>query len=49
MKMMITAIVFALYTLGVTAVYAAGCNHSCADGYTYDREAGACVKTTVSS
>ena len=50
MKLAITAIAFALYTIGVTAVYAGGgCHSACADGYTYSNEAGKCVKKTVSS
>lgn len=48
-KTLITAGALALYALGVTAVYAGGCNHSCADGYSYNSEAGKCVKKTVSS
>ena len=50
MKFTITAVAFALYTLGVTAVYAGGgCNSACADGFTYSSEAGKCVKKSVSS
>ena len=49
MKLAITALAFAVYTLGVSAVYAGGCHSACADGYTYSKEAGKCVKTTVDS
>ena len=50
MKLVITAIAFAIYTVGVTAVYAGGgCHSACADGYTYSSETGQCVKSSVSS
>ena len=49
MKLVITAIAFAVYTVGVTAVYAGGCQSSCGDGYTYNADTGQCVKKTVSS
>ena len=49
MRLMILTIAFAVYTVGVSAVYAGGCHSSCADGYTYSKEAGGCVKITVDS
>ena len=49
MKLAITALAFAVYTVGVSAVYAGGCHSSCADGYTYSKDAGKCVKKEVSS
>ena len=49
MKYLITAIAFVLYSAGATLVYAEGCHHACADGYTYNAESGSCVKKTVSS
>lgn len=50
MKLVITAIAFAIYTAGVAVTYAGGgCNSSCAEGYTYSYEAGQCVKSSVSS
>ena len=50
MKTAITAIAISLFALGSTA-YAAGCSgkHHCADGYTYSKESGGCVKITVDS
>ena len=50
MKLAITALAFAVYTIGVAAVYAGeGCHSACAEGYTYSQETGQCVKTSVSS
>ena len=49
MKTTITAIAISLFAMGSVA-YAEGCskNH-CQAGYTYSKEAGGCVKKTVSS
>lgn len=45
-----TLTVLALTLFAASAAHAAGgCHSSCADGYTYSKEAGACVKKTVSS
>jgi len=49
MKTIVTVTAIALFSFGATAVQAAGCNKLCADGYTYDRNSGSCVKQTVSS
>ena len=50
MKLSITAIALALFAFGSTAAYAAGCaKHHCQKGYTYSKDAGTCVKVSISS
>ena len=52
MKTLITAIAVAAFTFGASSVYAGpGCSskHACADGYTYSKEAGGCIKKVASS
>ena len=52
MKKLLTAVAVAAVTLGASAAYAGpgcGSKHACADGYTYDKAKGGCVKVTTSS
>lgn len=52
MKMIITAVAVVGLTLGATAAYAGGgcgSKHVCADGFTYDKAKGGCVKIATSS
>ena len=49
MKVLITAAALTLYAAGATLAQAQGCHSTCADGFTYSKEAKKCVKKTVSS
>ena len=49
MKILIATTAIVLYTVGASLVQAQGCHKTCADGFSYSKEAGKCVKKTVSS
>ena len=49
MKILIATTAIVLYTAGASLVQAQGCHKTCADGFSYSKEAGKCVKKTVSS
>ena len=49
MKILIAATALVLFTAGASVVQAQGCHKTCADGFSYFKEAGKCVKKTVSS
>ena len=49
MKILIATAAIVLYTAGASLVHAQGCHKTCADGFSYSKEAGKCVKKTVSS
>lgn len=49
MKTLIAATAIALYAAGATLSHAQGCHKTCADGFSYSKEAGKCVKKSVSS
>lgn len=47
MKTALTVVALSLFA--ASAAHAGGCHKTCADGYTYSKDAGACVKKSVSS
>ena len=49
MKTLLTAAVLTVLTGSQIAYAQGGCHSTCADGYTYSSEKGACVPKTVSS
>ena len=49
MKSALTVVALSLFAFSTSAFAMGGCHKACADGYTYSKESGACVKKTVSS
>ncbi len=49
MKRIVAAIAVIAFAASVTTAVAGGCHGSCADGYTYSKSAGKCVKKSISS